>query len=595
MSNFYDTSLSRETRKIYWEHTKRYPKLLITMLVSRPIYLLCAYIGNVYITGVALDKLREHTQFNFWTDFGAIIAGLVIFVIGQIIFEYLSVRCIWTLEAKVMRDLATRAYEKLMHESADFHANHFTGSLVSQTNKFVGAFDRLSETLYWQVYSFFINVAFTIILLGPRLPAYTAVLCGLLTIFFYVSIKMNRRGKIINTKIANAENKMTGQLADSIGNILAVKSFGQEATEQKRFSARLNNIFKANMEARRYHQRKDAAINIPVTSATILAVVFSIVAATKNVAPLSTILIATVLTRDLFMRAREFNVNSQRNIARAFGDAHEMTQILLSETTINDMAGAKSLEIKNASIHFRAVNFTYKDNKKQYLFQNFNLTVTAGEKIGLIGPSGGGKTTITKLLLRFMEIESGSIEIDTVNLSEVKQQELRQQIAYVPQEPLLFHRSLAENISYGKPDATEAEIKNAAKLSRADEFIEKLPEKYETLVGERGVKLSGGQKQRIAIARAMLKNSPILVLDEATSALDSESEVLIQEALKNLMQGKTTIVIAHRLSTIQKMDRIIVLNEGKIVEEGKHSELVVKKNGLYARLWGHQSGGFLVE
>lgn len=593
MDEAFNTSLSKETSRIYWQHAKKYKLLLTAVLISRPLYLFSAYVGNVYVTGVALDKLRTQTTFDMWQDFGGIIIALIGFVVGQLLFEYVSVRCIWTLESRTMRDLANLSYERLMNESADFHANRFSGSLVSQVNKFVGSFDRLAETLYWQVYSFLVNMLFALVVIGPRLPAYAAILCVLIAIFFYTSIVLNKKGKLLNTKIASAENHMTGQLADSIGNILAVKSFAQERPEQKRFQNRLDAIFNANMEARRYHQRKDFIINVPVTSATILAVVFSIVAVSRGIAPLSTILLATVLTRDIFMRARDFNVNSQRNIARAFGDAHDMMGILLSPSKVKDIKNPEPLSPKDASLQFKNVDFKYIEEEQAHLFKKLNFTLQQGQKVGLVGPSGGGKTTVTKLLLRFMDISGGEILLGGQNIANVAQQELRAHIAYVPQEPLLFHRSLAENISYGTPTATTEDIKRAAKLAHADEFIDKLPAGYETLVGERGVKLSGGQKQRVAIARAILKDAPILILDEATSALDSESEIAIQAALKNLMKGKTTIVIAHRLSTIQHMDRIIVMEEGTIIEEGTHNELKAKKNGLYARLWSHQSGGFL--
>lgn len=226
-------------------------------------------------------------------------------------------------------------------------------------------------------------------------------------------------------------------------------------------------------------------------------------------------------------------------------------------------------------------------------FSTDSIYQSPGEKIGLVGPSGGGKTTITKLLLRFMDISKGSISIDGQDIRKITQSDLRRFISYVPQEPLLFHRTIAENIAYGTHNATREMIQKAAKGAHAEEFIQSLSDGYETLVGERGVKLSGGQKQRIAIARAMIKDAPILVLDEATSALDSESEVLIQDALWKLMKDRTAIVIAHRLSTIQHLDRIIVLDKGKIAEEGTHKDLVKKKNGLYARLWSHQSGGFI--
>lgn len=228
------------------------------------------------------------------------------------------------------------------------------------------------------------------------------------------------------------------------------------------------------------------------------------------------------------------------------------------------------------------------------MFRKFSLRIKPGEKIGLVGHSGSGKTSLTKLLLRFADINDGEITIDGQNITHITQDDLRRHIAYVPQEPLLFHRTIAENISYARPDSDQQEIESVAKMAHADEFIVKLAKGYDTLVGERGVKLSGGQRQRVAIARAMLKNSPILLLDEATSALDSESEILIQKALWTLMENRTAIVIAHRLSTIQKMDRIIVLDNGRVIEEGSHKELL-RKTGKYAELWTHQSGGFLEE
>lgn len=263
------------------------------------------------------------------------------------------------------------------------------------------------------------------------------------------------------------------------------------------------------------------------------------------------------------------------------------------EAEIKDPSTPEKSSISSGRISFNSVDFTHTGAKRS-IFKNLSLSIKPGEKVGLVGHSGSGKTTLTKLVLRFADIESGTIEIDGQNIAKITQDNLRAKISFVPQEPLLFHRSLADNISYGKPGASMQEIEAVAKMANAFEFVKDLPEGYKTLVGERGVKLSGGQRQRIAIARAMLKNAPILVLDEATSALDSESEALIQDALWKLMDGKTAIVIAHRLSTIQKMDRIIVLDNGKIIEQGSHKELI-RQNGKYAELWNRQSGGFIEE
>lgn len=274
--------------------------------------------------------------------------------------------------------------------------------------------------------------------------------------------------------------------------------------------------------------------------------------------------------------------------------AAPMTEMLTEPAKIIDSNNSKNLIVSRGNIELKDVSFAYDDAKDIQVISGVNLQVGPGQKVGLVGTSGAGKSTITKLLMRFDDVTSGIILIDGQDISKISQKSLRHAISYVPQEPLLFHRSLRDNIIYGKLDASDDEINQAVKAANANEFISKLPHGLDTIVGERGVKLSGGQRQRIAIARAILKDAPILVLDEATSALDSESEKLIQKSLETLMKNRTSIVIAHRLSTIAKLDRIIVLDEGRIVEDGTHTELL-KANKTYAKLWSHQSGGFIEE
>jgi ATP-binding cassette subfamily B protein len=291
---------------------------------------------------------------------------------------------------------------------------------------------------------------------------------------------------------------------------------------------------------------------------------------------------------------RLFDINNMlRSIEDGFLLASPMTEYMLQHPEITDKPDAKVLQVQRGAIDLTDVTFNYRNEQtEQSVFAGLDLHIRAGEKIGLVGPSGGGKTTLTRLLLRFEDIHKGTITIDGQDISAVTQASLRRVISYVPQEPLMFHRSVQENIAYGKPDATDVDIQLAAEAAHADGFIASLSDGYDTIVGERGVKLSGGQRQRVAIARAILKDAPILILDEATSALDSESEVLIQDALWKLLQDRTAIVIAHRLSTIQKMDRILVLEDGQIVEQGTHKQLL-KQKGTYAKLWAHQSGGFI--
>lgn len=287
----------------------------------------------------------------------------------------------------------------------------------------------------------------------------------------------------------------------------------------------------------------------------------------------------------------EFN-GIYRRLEDALSDASLFIEYMLHKQKITDAKGAKQLQVTDGGISFDSMKFSHQSDNYDGLFEDFNLTIPPGQRVGLVGHSGAGKSTLVTLLLRFANVDGGTIRIDDQAIADVTQQSLHENISYVPQEPALFHRTIRENIAYGKPDATDDEIYLAIKQANALDFIEKLPHGLDTLVGERGVKLSGGQRQRVAIARAILKNAPVLVLDEATSALDSESEKLIQASLDELMKGRTSIVIAHRLSTIAKLDRIIVLDNGRIAEDGTHDELIRKK-GIYASLWAHQSGGFI--
>jgi ATP-binding cassette subfamily B protein len=385
---------------------------------------------------------------------------------------------------------------------------------------------------------------------------------------------------------------MTAFLADVISNISSVKAFAQTKSELAHYK-KLTNKWRSTM----FKEMKSVLIvsgsfATLMTIMNICAFAAAIFATEYHIAEIGTIYLVISYTLNVVSQLWSVS-NATRNYLRIIGDAGPMIATLDEEIEIQDLEKPEECLIHDGKIEIQNMTFTHDENTKP-LFDNFSLTINSGERVGLIGRSGSGKTSLTKLILRFNDIEKGIIKIDGQDITKITQDDLHNSIAYVSQEPALFHRSLHDNIAYSKPDASEAEVRYAAAQANALDFIQSLNKGFKTLVGERGVKLSGGQRQRVAIARAILKNAPILILDEATSALDSESEKLIQDSLSKLMHGRTSIVIAHRLSTISKLDRIIVLDEGKIVEQGTHEELIANSN-IYAKLWAHQSGGFIEE
>ncbi len=588
--------LTKQTLSLYWGFLKKRKPWVAAALFFIPLSsFVFRFLPPIFIANI-LDKMSSGNYIadDLWSSFGSDLAFYTLFtLVGGIILWRISSFIIWQLEIRVEQDIDQTIFDKLINQSSDFHANRFGGSLVSQNNKFVSAYVRLQDTVAYQVIGTVMSIIFAAVLLATSSPAIAAFVVIYSLIFAVFAVKLTKPIRQLNVKEAAASNRRTGFLADAVTNIMAVKSFAHENYENKRFAGATQRARNAKRELMWASLKKDSIFASFTTGISIFALVFALVGAVyfdTNVAFVYLIITYTgIINQNLW----DFCQSTLRNINRSLGDAKEMTEILNIQPSVRDVDTPEPLSIKDGSINFDSMSFQHKGgNDKETLFDNFSLAIANGERVGLVGHSGSGKTTLTKLLLRFYDIDNGTIQIDGADISRVKQTELHDCIAYVPQEPLLFHRSLSDNIRYGKPDASQKEVERAAKLANAHEFIKDLTEVYDTLVGERGVKLSGGQRQRVAIARAMLKDAPILVLDEATSALDSESEKLIQDALWKLMEGRTAIVIAHRLSTIQKMDRIIVLDKGKIIEEGSHKELIAK-NGKYAELWNHQSGGFL--
>lgn len=582
----------KDTIRLYWQHARVYKERLLAIGLLTTFAIICQQVLSAYFVSRILDKLIR-PDVGSMKDYRVWLIAILIALIAEIIFWRVQVWILWIFENFMYRDLYRTVFKHFMNLDTAFFNNRFSGQLVSQAGKFVGGFETLFDILAFDLLTGTVFLISTVIIVTSRVPFYGLFIVVFTMLYLYAMWRLRRKQITFNTREAQADSRVTAQVADVIGNIATVKATAKESKEKRLFQKVVNQRVSRSLELRTVTTKADFASHSMTAAISLIGIVVSVWAVVNKLASPGTVVLLYSYTANLCRRLWDAS-NIMRRVTRTFGDAHDMTEILNTPPALSDVPGAKKLALNKGLITFESVDFHYGDTerKKDVLFNKLNLHIYPGEKVGLVGPSGGGKTTITKLLLRFMDINGGHIAIDGQSIAEVTQESLRDAIAYVPQEPLLFHRSLKENISYGRDDATDEEIIKAAKQANAHEFIEKLAEGYETLVGERGVKLSGGQRQRVAIARALLKNSPILVLDEATSALDSESEKLIQDALWNLMEGRTAIVIAHRLSTIQHMDRIIVLKNGAVAEQGSHKELL-SNGGTYAGLWNHQSGGFM--
>lgn len=470
--------------------------------------------------------------------------------------------------------------------------NEKVGALTSRYIDFVRNHIILQDLFILRTLGFILSLGVGLFIVASESPL-LALLIGLLIAFILLQIRI---GLKLRAPYRHRRKTMIGEIhgliADALTNNLIVKTFANEDIEQKRLKTK-HEEFKWVYRQDSIRMASQGTLRV-LTMVVAQMVAISVCAWQVASGRMDVAIAVFALTYLQRIASQLFALGEMINgYDKVFLETTPMSEALMRPTLVNDVPDAKDLVEVEPTVDFAGVSYKYGDSNNSVI-KNIDLQVKAGEKIGLVGHSGAGKTTITHLLLRFADVTAGAIKVGGHDIRTVTQKSLRRNIAYVPQEPMLFHRSLRENIAYGRPNASDNQIRKAAKQANALEFIKELPNGLDTLVGERGVKLSGGQRQRVAIARAILKDAPILVLDEATSALDSHSERLIQEALQKLMTGRTSIVIAHRLSTIAKMDRIVVLKDGRIAEQGSHKELLAR-NKIYAALWAHQSGGFIEE
>jgi ATP-binding cassette subfamily B protein len=536
------------------------------------------------MTSGASDPAARRAAF---AAFGAIVAlGL-----ASIILRMTGLYAIVPFTLRIMSDVARDAFTRVQRFSTDWHANSFAGSTVRKITRGMWALDLLNDTIMMALLPSLVVLLGSMILLGLHWSSLGLVVAVGAAIYIPMVILFSTRYIAPAARVSNAwDTRVGGTLADAMTCNAVVKSFGAELREDARL---------ARVISRWSRRVRRTWLRYTYTAAAQLAVLLCLRASVIGGALLLWIAgraspgdVTYVLTSYYIIHAYLRDVGMHiNNLQRSVNDMEELVAIHDEPIGIADAPGARPIDIQGGRIVFDDVTFHYGGHRAP-LYDGLSVDIRAGERVGLVGRSGSGKTTFVKLVQRLYDVSGGQILIDGQNVANATQQSLRGQVAIVQQEPILFHRSLAENIAYGRPGASRAAIEQAARLANAHEFILRLPKGYGTLVGERGVKLSGGERQRVALARAFLADAPVLILDEATSSLDSESEALIQQAMERLMKGRTSIVIAHRLSTVRSLDRILVFDRGVIVEQGTHATLAARAGGIYRGLFERQATEF---
>lgn len=484
-----------------------------------------------------------------------------------------------------------KLFEYLSLHSLSYFNDRFSGALSSRVSVVSGSVSRLVYQFINGILGIIFSLIVTLILISSASSTLTIAFITGFIVLVPINYFLTRKQVELSAKMVESSVRLQGQVIDAITHISTVQQYVRRNYEIDRIDVAIKEYRDADVASDNFRERVLLINNIIVWIFIATIIIWAFSFWSRGLMTVGQLIMITTLTLG-FMRALTHIGQSLNSLMEFYGEVREGLKEIIRPHEIVDRVGAKKLEIKDSLVVFDNTTFAY-DKDPRNIFDKLSFTVKGGEKVGIVGTSGAGKTTLMKLLLRQHDLINGSISIDGQDIREVTQESLRENISIVPQEPMLFHRTIRENILYGKLNASDEEMIEVAKKSQAHDFIELLPQKYNSLVGERGVKLSVGQRQRIAIARAFLKNAPILVLDEATSALDSESEVAVQKALHALMEGKTVFAIAHRLSTLRGMDRILVFKDGKIVEDGTHRTLLKNKDGVYASFWSHQAGGFI--
>ncbi len=575
---------------VFWESLRRYKFSIFLTIFLTIGFSILDVIAPLYYKQLLDIIVNKSPSLNIATELASVFSVIVVLNLAGWAIRRGAQFANAYLTPRVMDDLTKKAFSYTVDHSYDFFTNNFTGSIVRKISRLSRAYEQVSDRIVYELLPLVVTLTSIIIVLFSRQVILGTIFSVWVVVFLSFQIFIARYKSTFALEMASKDSEATGFLSDAISNESAVRLFTGEENERGRFGVISDQLKKLRIKNWIF----DEWINL-VLGLLAVGIELGLIYAGIKLWQAGSISVGDFVLIQAYLGSaisRLWNFGGViRRVYDALADASEMVEILDLPHGIKDKPRARKLKVTDGVIEFRKVGFNYQETRS--VLNNFNLRIEGREKVALVGPSGAGKTTVTKLLFRFMEVTKNAIFIDGQNIANVTQESLRKNIALVPQESVLFHRTLMENIRYGRRDATDDEVIEAAKKANCYNFIIEYPEDFNTHVGERGVKLSGGERQRVAIARAILKNAPILVLDEATSSLDSESESLIKDALSKLMEGKTVIVIAHRLSTIMKMDRIVVLQDGKVLTTGTHAELISEEGGLYKKLWEIQAGGFL--
>ena len=590
--NKYEQINFKYNLSIYWDILKKHKYLFFLLLVIT-LFVEGLFVVDKFLFKVVVDDgsmflsgLLPQTEFNKTLVILAIIFFAVVIV--RTVGKWFNVHVLSILDAKLIVDLKKKYFNHIVSLSHNFHTTHKTGSLISRLNRGAGAIETMTDIAAFNLSPLVIQV----IIVGLSLAYFSiipAIVLTIVTIIFisysYYIQEIQQKSKIIFNSL---EDREKGFISDIFTNIDSIKYFGKEKLIKQRFEKISEKTKNAGLTYWGYFRWFDSGQIFILAAGTFLLIYFPLMQFLAGEITIGTLVFIYTIYSNVVGPMFGF-VWGMRGFYRAMADFQDLFEYGKVENEIKDLPNAKELKVKEGSIEFSNVSFDY---GKRRIFSHFDLKIKPNEKIALVGHSGCGKTTLVKLLYRFYDVKAGAILVDNRDIEEYKQESLRSELSIVPQECILFDETIYNNILFSNPTSSRDEVIKAIKFAQLDKIIKKFPKKVNTIVGERGVRLSGGEKQRVSIARAILANKKILVLDEATSSLDSETEHEIQQALENLLKGRTSIIIAHRLSTIMNADRIIVMKNGKIAQEGTHQELI-KQQGEYKRLWNLQKGGYI--